>query len=914
MYSQQRDLYKKTDGDYYEESEDAEGVIVDSLGWRIWLTIAFAIAGIIAIIVMLAVLLNSNVSKVSNQDLKEEIQKQCNPYYRHRDSSGSDEDSHDHDKGHKKHSGGGDKKCEDEFGHYMTTRFDYLFHSGGSTHYDWDKEWKDSECSQSEARHAFDQRMNYLTTQWKPAEEWGIKDFRDYMNDKLDWLGERISLVSVQNENKNENNNDVDIFIENDNKIEVDIKNTVNTAVARLTVMLNDIAEQMDELEQFLSLQKAASIPDGTLLGLIDSRFDELEELLLNQPKQLKGNSDESDAEEPSPVPTILDTAQFWPSSGADQENTKYSPDMEQQPFTPTTTQLIKRWSYDTRGSVGSSATPTTDGSLLFSTDFGGDVFALEHDTGALVWKRSLNDILGVPESSGGLIVSRNSPVLASGCGRRKGKSCVLIGAPGDRGASGFPQTGGIMYTGPAHMIALDAATGETLWVSPALDTHPWSQLTASVSVAEGKVYGGIHSLEIMAPLVDSSYPCCSFRGSAFALAIETGELLWQTYTIPEQSGKNTRNKKGAYAGVGIKGSNPPVDTDAHLVYFATSQFSMIPDSVGACLRDQKKNGVYPGESNFRCLDDNLYPASILALDMDTGAIVISHITYGVNAWNPVCIRKPGDRNCPQPSGYDHAFSQSPVLHEVEGEKRVLAMQRSGVVWSLAAADGAFRWSRHLPSGQLGGGSWGCAYDKVQSGFVCAVTGAPEVFLGSPRPVSYSLADGSIACDASWWFLDAQTGAVQWQTLSPYARPSKQCPPLIPNAFIQGMRLEGVNGKAPVSPSRTARVGKSCAPPSTGSVLESSEFARSYGSPAIGGGVAYVTEMSGHLYGLYTANGDCVGSARCEQGGIYGGASLSRVNGLELLTIGCGYGRLQEEWEKHAGCGDGSCSVIAFAL
>lgn len=870
MYSK----YKKTDGDDYYES-DPVGYHVEGMGWKLWVPIIFIFVFLIALTVMTAIQLNSNVSKVSNQDLKEEIREQCG-FHHESDSS---------DGGKSKHKGGGDK-CETQFGSYMTARFDSLFHSlknPASQERDWASEWQ--ECGKSELRHSFDQRMNYLgewKKQWPVKEEWNIKDLKEYMSDKLDWLGERISLVSVQNENKNENNNDVDIVIENDNKMEVDLKNTVNTAVLQLAIQLNGILDQLSELEDYLGMsQQKVSADDRNLREVIGDGFEEVEELL--QQQQLKGDGDESE-EEPDIVPVEKRQTQHWLSSGADTDNSKFSRDI-QQLQTLVVHDLNKRWGYSMRGSVGSSTTPTTDGNLVFSTDYGGDVFALEHSNGRLVWKRSLNDILGVNERRQGLIVSRSSPTLVPDCGE-EGESCLLLGAPGDRGASGYPQQGGTMYTGPVHVVALDAATGETLWQSPALETHPWSQLTASLSVEEGKVFGGITSMETMAPLIDSTYPCCSFRGSAFALDLITGSLLWQTYTIPPQSHRNTLTKKLAYAGAGIKGSNPPIDLYHRLVFFATSQFSMIPNSVSACLT-QKSGGD-------KCLEKDMYPAALLALDMDSGRVVYSHVTHGAAAWTGVCAEKPSDPNCPQPVGQDHTFSQSPVLHAVGEEQRILALQSSGEVWSLRAADGALRWRQQLPPG----GSWGCAYDRDQEGFVCAVTGAPRVSSELPQPVTYELADGTIVCDASWWFLDARTGEVRWQTASPYSRPAKDCPP----------SLFEVDG------SSTARVGKCCHVEKWNNPLASAQFASSYGPPAIGGGVVYVTEMTGHVYALDAASGDCLHTVKCEAGAIYGGVSLSRgkQDGLELLTVSCGYGRLQ--WERQAGCGDRPCSLIAFGL
>ena len=939
--------YKKTDGDW----DDEERHVVAGISWRLWLPIVFIILALIAIIIMQAIVLDSSVSKTSNQDLKNEIQKQCgdcgggyggkkledmfNKACKCEKSWTPEYDDSKHDDEH--HGGDhGNHNCETEFKDYMNIRFQNVYkrmdkcgkeRDSEDSSKDW-SHYMHSSCSSSygSMKKHFDQRIGYMYevvehgcsggdgALWPAKDMWDVKDLKEYVGDKMDWIGGKLDLVVIQNHNENDVSNDVDVIINNANDIDIDIKTAVDSATSDIVQVLNGIIALITDVEQYLGMNaNKRNSDDRNLRQFIGDGVQEIEDLISNQEPCVtiieNGGTDNDDGDDNN----NKDTPKHWFSSGADLQNSKYSEDMHGI-NTKNVHTVSKRWTHNIAGRVGSSASPTTDGNVMFSTDFSGFVFSMSRDTGKLIWKRNVKDILGVTDADV-VIVSRNSPTLHDDC---RGQPCVILGAPGDRSAGGYTQFGGFFYDGPVKMFALNRFTGNTIWISPDLDSHPWSQISASPSIEDGKVFGGINSLEIVAPLIDASYPCCSFRGSAFALDVHTGAILWQTYTIPEQEHKNTHTAKLAYAGAGIKGSNPPVDLKSRLVFFGTGQFSMFPDRISACLQNEKENGIYPGESNFKCLEDDLYPDALLALNMDTGAIVHSMRASGVDGWNPTCAVNTADPNCPKPIGYDYDFSQAPILHQVGDETRIFSLQKSGIAWSLRASDGAFRWSRYMPTGLLGGGSWGCSHDRQQNGFVCQITGAPVVFLATQQQFTYNLADGTTICDASWWFLDAETGEVKWQTASPYARAGKQCPPHIENPYIRGMKIEGPNGAVSVSPSLTATVGKSCPhrDPDHPTSIENSEFAKSYGGQAIGNGIVYVTEMTGNMYALDSTTGDCLAIMHCDQGSIYGAPSLShgQSNKDEIVSVGCGYGRLRKEWINKSGCEDGKCSITAFGL
>jgi polyvinyl alcohol dehydrogenase (cytochrome) len=66
---------------------------------------------------------------------------------------------------------------------------------------------------------------------------------------------------------------------------------------------------------------------------------------------------------------------------------------------------LTPKWVFTTGGDV--SATPTVDGNAVYFPDWGGNLFAVEKDTGSLIWSHKISDYDGVEGA-----VSRVSPAV----------------------------------------------------------------------------------------------------------------------------------------------------------------------------------------------------------------------------------------------------------------------------------------------------------------------------------------------------------------------------------------------------------------------------------------------------------------------------------------------------------------------
>src|SRR5262249_15024807 len=116
-----------------------------------------------------------------------------------------------------------------------------------------------------------------------------------------------------------------------------------------------------------------------------------------------------------------------------------------------------------------------------------------------------------------------------------------------------------------ANVYALDASSGELIWKSH-VEEHASARITGAPKVFEERVYVPVASGEEGAG-GNSSYPCCTFRGSVVALNAVTGAQIWKTYMIPEEPKPVKKNANGAQrwapAGAGVWNS-PTIDGAGH--------------------------------------------------------------------------------------------------------------------------------------------------------------------------------------------------------------------------------------------------------------------------------------------------------------------------------------------------------------
>lgn len=227
-----------------------------------------------------------------------------------------------------------------------------------------------------------------------------------------------------------------------------------------------------------------------------------------------------------------------WATAGHDLSDTRSNPD-ESTIGPENVARLAAKWTFTTHGDVSATAT-VVDGAVYFP-DWGGYLYKVDAATGATIWSRKISDYTGIPGD-----VARTSPAVEG--------SSVFIG----------DQSG-------AHLIAVDAATGDARWVT-ALDSHFASALTQSPIVYRGVVYEGVSSNEEAFSALIPNYPCCSFRGSMTAVDAASGKILWKNWMAPS-----------GYSGAAVWNGTPALDPDTNTLYVGTGNNYSVPDAVQSC-------------------------------------------------------------------------------------------------------------------------------------------------------------------------------------------------------------------------------------------------------------------------------------------------------------------------------------------
>jgi len=369
---------------------------------------------------------------------------------------------------------------------------------------------------------------------------------------------------------------------------------------------------------------------------------------------------------------------------------------------------LSPKWVFTTGGDV--SATPTVDGNAVYFPDWGGNLFAVEKESGRLIWSHKISDYDGVEGA-----ISRVSPAVAG--------NQVIIG---DIESSNKVHKG-------ANVISVDRETGTLRWMTK-VDNHPAAIITGSPVVFDGVVYIGVSSSE-ESLATDPTYPCCSFRGSMVALNEKTGAILWKTFDMPDNGGQ-----VGGYSG-GAIWQPPAIDAKRGTLFVGTGNNYTAPANVEAC---QSATPL----ANCAAADDFFDTA--LALDLKTGAIKWSRMLQSFDTWTVACILPGGatNPNCPVPTSQDFDLGGSGpnLLNNVVGFG-----QKSGIYWALNPDNGNIVWSTPVgPGSSLGGIEWGTATDTKRI----------YVAIGNRNMLPYTLVP-------SWSALDVATGKILWQTADP---------------------------------------------------------------------------------------------------------------------------------------------------
>ena len=405
-----------------------------------------------------------------------------------------------------------------------------------------------------------------------------------------------------------------------------------------------------------------------------------------------------------------------WGMIGNDATNSRNQP-LERRIGPDNVNRLALKWVATTAGDV--SATPAVVNGVVYFGDFGGMLWALDAETGTVIWSRRVSDYTGIAGD-----IARTSPSVA-------GNTLVV----GDLRAP--------------NMLGINAQTGELRWIT---QVHPDSRgiMTGSPVLAGDTIYTGVSAS-------GAGGPNATFRGAIVALNAQTGRLLWRSYSLPDNGGV-----PGGYAGATMF-SPPAVSLPLGLVYGTFGQPYTVPASVSGC--HAAHGGFFEG-----CEETGSFLRSLVAFDLKTGEPRWSYRVKGHDPWLRACGSQPPVVTWCAPEAdnekWDLGGSGANVMRlRMNGHWRdvVGIGGKSGVYTLLDAATGAFIWNTLIgPGGDQGGMNWGTAFDGER--IYAPIT--------NHHHIPYKLTQNGVLSNVevtggSWTALDPLTGKILWQTADP---------------------------------------------------------------------------------------------------------------------------------------------------
>jgi len=345
-----------------------------------------------------------------------------------------------------------------------------------------------------------------------------------------------------------------------------------------------------------------------------------------------------------------------WNGWGGDLTNHRFQPAAMAGLSARDVPRLKLKWAFGFPGDARASAQPTVVGGRIFVGSQGRRVYSLNASTGCIYWAIDV----GYPVRSAITISNQGGPWTA------------------------------YFGDGHANAYAVDAMTGNTRWKTR-LDENPVARITGAPALFEGRLYVPVSSGEETAGS-SANYSCCQFRGSVAALDAATGELIWKTFTIPDEPKPTHKNQMGVQlygpSGAAIW-SSPTIDAEKRAIYVTTG--------------DSYSDPPAPTSDAF------------LALDLDTGKLLWSRQMTEGDAFTTACAIPAMVENCPQAKGPDFDFGSSPILVNLpNGGRALIAGQKSGMVHAVDPDhQGKVLWQTRIGHGSnLGGIQWGPATDE----------------------------------------------------------------------------------------------------------------------------------------------------------------------------------------------------------
>jgi len=227
----------------------------------------------------------------------------------------------------------------------------------------------------------------------------------------------------------------------------------------------------------------------------------------------------------PAPLPTVppelSQYANDWPVPQGDITNHRAAANSTISSSNVKTLDIA--WSFPikaTSGYGGMTCTPLIAGKNVFVQDMLSNVFALDRDSGKVVWEANINATTEGP----------NGVTLGYG---------MIYGATGDN----------------REVFALDASTGKEVWRT-ILSGNTRDGIDMAPQVYDGKVF--ISTV----PGNSKAFYDGGARGVLFALDAQTGQILWQFYTTDADLWGNPSINSG-----GGSWYPPAVDPDGNLYF-----------------------------------------------------------------------------------------------------------------------------------------------------------------------------------------------------------------------------------------------------------------------------------------------------------------------------------------------------------
>ncbi|MFA9475891.1 MAG: pyrroloquinoline quinone-dependent dehydrogenase [Filomicrobium sp.] len=403
---------------------------------------------------------------------------------------------------------------------------------------------------------------------------------------------------------------------------------------------------------------------------------------------------------------------------------------------------LRPAWIFQTEVKESLETTPiVVDGVMYVTTSFN-HVYAIDAKTGEQFWHYK----------------HKMGPVTTYCCG------------PNNRGVAIYKDKV-FMGTLDSKLVALDAKTGSLIWETQIADPELGYSETMAPTAVDGKILIGTNGGEY------------GIRGFVRAYDADTGKLVWNFHTAPENSvgvwatkdatGKDMHRdiaaEKAALKKLGdpyktLGGGvwqNPAVDLKTKRIFFVAGNPS--PDLDGS---------IRPG--------DNLYTNSLVSVDLDTGKYVchfqyIAHDVWDLDAVSPPILVDVKNKDGKVVPGVIHGGKVGNVFVHNRDDCSLIRFSEAMVdqtgMWTLPTAEGA----KMLP-GANGGVEWSVMSVNPDLNLTYAVN--------LHQPMTYHV-ESSPYPDGKLWLggafkiipgseqfgnvtaVDYNTGKIKWQKKTP---------------------------------------------------------------------------------------------------------------------------------------------------